>query len=181
MAIYTKRGDRGTTGLYGAGVRVLKSSDRIVALGTIDELNCQLGVVISQLHSSQVSLKPELLGVQQDLFEVAAEVATVPAVSPPYVCDSDKTRKLEKFIDLQEAGLPVLSNFIFPGGSSSGAALHMARSICRRAEREVDRLAEREDVNSNIAKYLNRLSDYLFMMARLANRLAGQTEDKWGG
>lgn len=181
MAIYTKRGDQGTTGLYGSDERISKEDLRVEALGEIDELNSQIGVVISLLSTEQSSLCEELLAIQEDLFEIAAEVATAKGKEPPYLCDSDKTRRLERFIDLQEGGLPVLGNFIFPGGSPAGAALHMARSICRRAERGLVRLAHYQDVNSNVAKYLNRLSDYLFMMARLANHLAGTPEEKWKG
>ena len=179
MAIYTKKGDQGTTGLFGASVRVEKDSLRIEALGSIDELNCQIGVVISSLLESQISLRDELLSIQEDIFEIAAELATSKGVEPPYTCDSDKTRRLESFIDLQEGGLPVLANFIFPGGSVAGAFLHMARSICRRAERAIVRLSAREDVNASVARYLNRLSDYLFMAARLANHLSRTPEAVW--
>ncbi|MEK7521551.1 MAG: cob(I)yrinic acid a,c-diamide adenosyltransferase [Patescibacteria group bacterium] len=181
MAIYTKRGDQGTTGIYGSDERLSKEDPRFEALGGIDELNSQIGVVLSLLNAEQASLRGELLAIQEDLFEIASEVGTAKGKEPPFVCDSDKTRRLERFIDLQEGGLPVLGNFIFPGGSPAGAALHMARSICRRAERALVAHSRSQDVNSNVAKYLNRLSDYLFMAARLANHLVGTPEEKWKG
>lgn len=179
MSIYTKKGDGGTTGLYGTSDRISKDQQRIVAIGSLDELNSQMGVATSLLTDTQSSLKEEVLSIQQDLFELNAELASIGV--PPFLADSDKSRRLERFIDQQEAGLPVLANFIFPGGSPAGAALHMARSVCRRAEREVVRLARKEDVNAAIAKYLNRLSDALFVMARLANHLAKQPENTWSG
>lgn len=178
MSIYTKKGDSGTTALLGLSERVAKDNQRIVALGCMDELNSQLGVVASFLTQDQSSLIAEIRSIQQDLFEINSEVATV-SQEPPFLADSDKARRLERFIDQQEAGLSPLSHFIYPGGSPAGAALHLARSVCRRAEREVVRLSRKEDVNASIARYLNRLSDALFVMARLANHLAGRPEESW--
>ncbi|MBI2590521.1 MAG: cob(I)yrinic acid a,c-diamide adenosyltransferase [Candidatus Blackburnbacteria bacterium] len=180
MSIYTRKGDSGTTALAGSLERVPKDAQRIVVLGSLDELNSQLGVAASFLTESQSSLLEEVRSIQQDLFEINAEMATrLPEL--PFLADSDKARRLERFIDQQEAGLPPLSHFIYPGGSPAGAALHLARSVCRRAEREVVCLSRKEDVNASIARYLNRLSDTLFVMARLANHLAGKPEEKWEG
>ncbi|OGY09409.1 MAG: ATP:cob(I)alamin adenosyltransferase [Candidatus Blackburnbacteria bacterium RIFCSPHIGHO2_01_FULL_43_15b] len=181
MSIYTKKGDSGTTALLGLSERVSKDAQRIVALGCLDELNSQLGVAVSFLTQDQSSLLEEIRSIQQDLFEINTEVATVAPRDPPFLADSDKARRLERFIDQQEAGLPPLSHFIYLGGSPAGAALHLARSVCRRAEREVVRLSRKEDVNASIARYLNRLSDALFVMARLANHLAGSPEEPWKG
>lgn len=179
MSIYTRKGDSGTTALVGTLERVSKDAQRIVVLGSLDELCSQLGVAASFLTEIQRSLLEEICSIQQDLFEINAELATVSPQESPFLADSDKARRLERFIDQQEAGLPALSRFIYPGGSAAGAALHMARSICRRAEREVVCLSRKEDVNASVARYLNRLSDALFVMARLANHLAGVPEDKW--
>ncbi|MBI4033293.1 MAG: cob(I)yrinic acid a,c-diamide adenosyltransferase [Candidatus Blackburnbacteria bacterium] len=181
MAIYTKRGDRGTTTLYGEKRRRSKSNERISAYGTVDELNSQLGLASSLLSPRTRRLKVPIRGIQQDLFEIAAELATPPPRKPAVAIKSDRARKLEKLIDDLEGRLPVLANFIFPGGSSAGAAMHVARSICRRAERVIVKLAKKEKVRAEILVYLNRLSDTLFMLAREINHLDKKPEEKWRG
>lgn len=180
MAIYTRFGDRGKTGLYGQKGRVHKDSQKIVALGDIDELNCQLGFVSSFLSRESKGLTSFLQDLQQDTLEIGAEIAS-PRTESPFKLASYKTEKLEKIIDKLEGKLPVLGNFILPGGSPAGASLHVARSIARRAEREVVRLARKERVNPEILRYLNRLSDCLFMLAREVNRLEKTPERIWKG
>lgn len=180
MAIYTRRGDRGKTGLYGQKGRVRKDDQKIVALGDIDELNCQLGLVSSFLSYRSRGLVSVLRDLQQDLLEIGAEIAS-PRTKSPFKLVSYKTKKLEKIIDKLEGNLPVLGNFILPGGSIPGAAIHVARSIARRAERDVVRLARKERVNPEILRYLNRLSDCLFMLAREVNRVEGKKEEVWKG
>lgn len=193
MSIYTKKGDQGTTVLLGGKRRVRKDSQRIIAYGTVDELQSQLGFVESLMKQraparnafppTSVKLRRDAGGeikrIQQDLFEIEAELSTPGSRKPPVCLSERRVKELEKLIDELEGKLPVLANFIFPGGSPGGAALHVARTICRRAEREVVKLARRENVNENVIKYLNRLSDALFMLAREANRLEGNPEEIW--
>ncbi|TSC90036.1 MAG: ATP:cob(I)alamin adenosyltransferase [Microgenomates group bacterium Gr01-1014_5] len=186
MAVYTKKGDRGTTHLYGEKVARSKSDQRIIALGSIDELNSHLGFVSSLLASGRgskqarfVGIRAEITQIQSDLFEIAACLATLPGNKLPFEIGLDRVRRLEKIIDGLEGSLPALANFIFPGGSRSGAALHVARSVTRRAEREVVKLAEKEKVEPNILIYINRLSDTLFMLAREVNRLEKKKEEIW--
>lgn len=180
MVIYTRRGDRGKTGLYGQKGRVRKDDQRIVTLGSIDELNCQLGLVSSFLTGGSKGLTSFLQDLQQDLLEIGAEIAS-PRTESPFKLASEKTKKLEKIIDKLEGDLPVLGNFILPGGSPAGSSLHVARSIARRTERDVVRLAQRERMNHEILRYLNRLSDCLFMLAREVNRLEKKPEEVWKG
>lgn len=182
MAIYTRRGDRGTTSLFGGKSGTRKDSPRIAVLGTIDELNSQLGFVVSLVtRRAHRKTRSIILGIQQDLFEIAAEVGTPPAVKPPFTLTQASVKELEKIIDRLEGSLPALGNFIFPGGSTPGASLHVARSVCRRLEREVVHLARREKVNPEILRYLNRLSDCLFMLAREVNRVEKKPEEIWKG
>lgn len=178
MAVYTKKGDRGTTHLYGENSARPKSDQRINALGSIDELNSHLGFVSSNLSARGGKYKRVVTQIQRDLFEIAAVIAS-PSGKPPFEIGLDRTRRLEKIIDELEGSLPALANFIFPGGSKSGAALHVARSVCRRAEREVVKLAKKEKIEPNILIYINRLSDTLFMMAREINRLEKKKEEIW--
>lgn len=180
MAIYTRRGDRGTTSLYGQKGRVRKDDQKIVALGNIDELNCQIGWSLSFLSRESSGLANVLQDLQQDLLEIGAELAS-PRTKSPFTLVSGKTKKLEKIIDKLEGNLPVLGNFILPGGSQAGAAIHVARSVARRAERDIVRLAQSVRVNSEILRYLNRLSDCLFMLAREVNRLEKRPEKVWKG
>ena len=186
MAVYTKKGDRGNTGLYGENRARSKSDQRIIAIGTIDELNSHLGFVSSFLSSGKVSrekerkVREEIKNVQKDLFEIAACLASPKSSrKPPFEIGLDRVRRLEKMIDELEGSLPALANFIFPGGSKPGAALHVSRSVCRRAEREIVRLNQKEKLEPNILIYVNRLSDCLFMMAREVNRLEKKKEEIW--
>lgn len=179
MAVYTKLGDRGTTSLYGEDKKRSKDDLRIEAYGTVDELNSHLGSVISFLTPKTKKLFSHLLSVQKDLFEIASCLATPHSVDPPFSVEHDKTKRLEKIIDEIEGSLPVLQNFIFPGGGKVGASLHIARTVCRRAERRIVSLSKKEEVNSEILIYINRLSDMVFMIARWANKLEGKKEEIW--
>jgi cob(I)alamin adenosyltransferase len=178
--IYTRTGDAGETGLFGGG-RVAKSHPRVEAYGAVDELNALLGGVISA--ASEPRIRGELGAVQADLFVVGAHLATdVPEGRPaPKLppLPADRIAELEQWIDDAEAQLPELRSFILPGGTAGGAALHVARTVCRRAERRVVELAAAQHVEPVIVVYLNRLSDLLFVLARLENQHGGVTEQPW--
>jgi cob(I)alamin adenosyltransferase len=177
--IYTRTGDGGDTGLFGGG-RVPKSDRRVVAYGEVDELNAVLGWAILQVGDSD--LRARLVEVQRDLFAIGGHLATpTGARSAGHLPDLPRARpaEFETWIDEAEAEVGELAWFILPGGSAAGAALHVARTVCRRAERAVVALAGAEDVDADILVYLNRLSDLLFDLARLANRRAGVAETPW--
>jgi cob(I)alamin adenosyltransferase len=186
--IYTGTGDAGDTGLFGGG-RVAKSDPRVAAYGAVDELNAVIGWTLSQAREPMIAER--LPKLQPDLFAIGAHLATVqragaPRPKLPPLPDS-RIPELEQWIDEAEAGLPELRAFVMPGGSPGGAALHVARTVCRRAERDVvhlDRAAgEAADphgaVAASIIVYLNRLSDLLFVWARRENRHAGADEVQW--
>ena len=167
--LYTRSGDSGETGL-GDGTRVPKVHPRIVALGAVDELNAALGVALA--GELPEIIRAALGGIQNDLFDLGAELC-IPTVDPGTErlrVEASKATSLERRIDEATARLEPLRSFVLPGGSQAAAALHLARTICRRAEIEVLRLREREPLNPQIAIYLNRLSDLLFALARIANR-----------
>jgi len=208
MKIYTRAGDDGETGLFG-GERVAKDDRRVEAYGTVDELNCALGVARAAL-SPDSDLDPLLARVQGELFDLGAELATPPArretrlaARIPLATD-ERTAALEAEIDRREAELEPLKTFILPGGTPAAAALHVARATCRRAERRVITLAHverdgggppsarddggpasaRDDggpasVRPEVLRYLNRLSDLLFVLARYANHRAGVADTPW--
>ncbi len=178
MKIYTKAGDGGQTSLLG-GKKVSKSALRIAAYGTVDELNSALGALRS--HGPGAPLDAFLERVQSDLFRIGAELASAdgaPAGNLVRVGDPD-VRLIEAEIDRMEAGLAPLKNFILPGGTQAASAAHVARSVCRRAERTVVDLSEKETVRGDIVVYLNRLSDALFVAARAINAAAGAPERTW--
>lgn len=178
--IYTKTGDAGETGLFGGG-RVLKSDPRVDAYGAVDELNAELGR--ARVAATEPRIRSGLPQLQADLFTIGAHLATdVPAGRrgpklPPL--PEQRIAALEQWIDEAEAALPELQTFILPGGSTGGAALHVARTVCRRAERRVVQLAEGADVAASIIIYLNRLSDLLFVLARAENQHCGEPEQAW--
>ena len=179
MKIYTRTGDSGETGLFG-GPRVRKDDIRIEAYGTVDELNAVLGMARTEPTSAELS---ELLeSLQHDLFVIGSELATPEPKQQqlPAIGTADITR-VEGCIDQYEAELPPLKQFILPGGSPGGAALHVARAVCRRAERRVISLQNQNDteISASIVVYLNRLSDLLFVLARFANQQAAQPEIAW--
>ena len=183
MKIYTKTGDAGETGLFGGG-RTPKDSPRVAAYGEVDELNAALGV--ARALGPEQFADSLLESIQRDLFTIGAELATP---------DPDKLHKvfahgraaigdsgvaaLEQAIDEQESRLEPLKHFILPGGTPQAAALHLSRTVCRRAERAVVAVARRERISPAILRYLNRLSDLLFVLARAANAHAGRPDVKW--
>ena len=179
MKIYTRTGDSGDTGLFG-GPRVRKDDIRIEAYGTVDELNAVLGLARTEHSSSALS---ELLeSLQHDLFVIGAELATPePGQHTMPAIGTADVERLEGCIDQYEAELPPLKQFILPGGSPAGATLHVARAVCRRAERRVITLQGTSDteISATIIVYLNRLSDLLFVLARFANQQGDQPEIAW--
>lgn len=178
MKIYTKTGDSGETGLF-RGKRVPKHDLRVDAYGNVDELNAMIGVLLPEIQDA--ALRTLLSGIQQELFEIGADLATPPQAQKDtnMRIPSSKIEGLEKVIDHYEEHLPGLQNFILPGGSKGGALLHYARTVCRRAERSVTRLQAEQSINPEILRYLNRLSDLLFVMARAENQHAGASEVIW--
>lgn len=182
MKIYTRSGDKGETGLFG-GQRVSKADLRVEAYGCVDELNATIGFAVSSINDPEIS--DRLMQVQGRLFNIGADLAT-PQAGPSQHTESRVRRvqdawigELEDAIDQAEGELVPLNSFILPGGTPGTAALHMARTVCRRAERRVTALSQREEINPNVLIYLNRLSDLLFVLARLANQRAGGREIPW--
>lgn len=175
MKIYTRTGDHGQTSLFG-GARVPKSDARIEAYGTIDELSSHLGIVRTTLLPAEVDTI--LNQVQIDLFEIGAHLAS-PGTSRFPGVDTARIEELEHAIDAMERELQPLTTFILPGGSSSAAHLHVARTVCRRAERLVVALQDESPATISTIGYLNRLSDYLFVAARFANARAGVEDVPW--
>ena len=181
MKIYTKTGDDGNTNLFGGGPnsRVRKSDARIDSYGNVDELNGYLGwaVVVAT-----PAMAEQLRNVQSDLFTIGshlavADGAALPALLP--TLDDSIVSRLEMQIDAAVAMLPPLRNFILPGGSELSARLHIARTVCRRAERRLVRFAEDRPVSPTIITFLNRLSDWLFVQARVANHASGVADVPW--
>lgn len=162
--IYTKTGDRGETSLLG-GRRVLKTDLRIEAGGTIDELNSLIGVLISQ--NRNLKFKDELIHIQKDLFEIGWKLTSPSEKSKNNL--EDRILDIEKIIDELSKELPELKNFVLPNGGVSGSLLHLARAVCRRAERRTVELSRKEGIDKSMIIYLNRLSDLLFTMARFIN------------
>lgn len=176
MKIYTRTGDSGETSLF-AGGRVAKDDARLHAYGTVDELNAILGLVLaSNMHPD---LAETMRRIQRELFTVGSDLATPLDASPEWIhrLDGKFTERLERDIDQFEAELPPLKNFILPGGTQAAAFLHQARTVCRRAERWV--VTIKEEVNPHVLIYLNRLSDWLFVLARVENARAGVEETIW--
>jgi len=179
VKIYTKTGDDGTTGLFG-GRRVPKTDLRVEAYGTVDELNAVLGVALAT-GEGPPALRDLLSTIQRELFVLGSDLATPAGEEASYVprVAAESVEALERAIDAAEADLPPLKNFILPGGSPLGAHLHHARTVCRRAERTTVALAARETIGAIPVRYLNRLADLLFVLARAANRAAGAAETEW--
>ena len=179
MKIYTRTGDNGETGLFD-GRRVSKSDLRVDAYGEIDELNAAIGVVLASGVDAEMSAM--LQAIQRDLFAVGGRLADpgrrVADRVQKMVVGGTEVERLEQWIDQLEAELPPLRRFILPGGSPPGAALHLARTICRRAERRVVGLGP-DEVDAEVLAYVNRLSDFLFVAARAVNRRAGIPELEW--
>jgi cob(I)alamin adenosyltransferase len=178
MKLYTKTGDDGTTGLFG-GVRVPKASARVEGYGTVDETNAAIGV--ARAHPLGAAIDSVLAAVQEDMFVLGAELACAPGREAKLrvrLLGAEDIDRLERAIDDADAACPPLENFVLPGGSPGAAALHLARTVCRRAERAVlsiDPPAPR----SEVVVYLNRLSDLLFALARRANANAAVKDVPW--
>ncbi|HXD72354.1 MAG TPA: cob(I)yrinic acid a,c-diamide adenosyltransferase [Vicinamibacterales bacterium] len=178
MKIYTRTGDTGETSLFG-GTRVAKNDARVAAYGDVDELNAHLG--LARASAPDADIDGELVRLQRDLFALGAQLAdpsgTVATKIPKAVLGAGDVERMEQVIDRLEAGLPALTNFILAGGSPCGATLHVARAVCRRAERSMVSLDPA--VDPLLLKYINRLSDLLFVLARAANQRAGAPEMQW--
>ena len=177
--IYTRKGDDGATAL-GGGRRVPKDSLRVTAYGVVDELNSALGVALA--HGLSPRLMVELPAIQNELFHLGSDLCFTEADKQSFAIPQIEARhvqKLEKLIDEMTAIVGPLENFILPGGSVGAANLHLARTICRRAERDVISLAREEAIGSQVVAYLNRLSDTLFVMARYENHQRGIGEPLW--
>lgn len=184
MKIYTKTGDKGTTSLYG-GTKVAKNNSRIETYGTVDELNSYIGLIRS--YEIDNALKEQFIIIQKDLFNIGAELATPldkimlangkPRLS--VMISEDDITQLENWIDAIDASLEVMTHFILPGGNQASSHAHVARCICRRSERLIVSLMQEEDINPLLAKYINRLSDYLFTAARKIAKDNNHEEIKW--
>ena len=181
MKIYTRRGDEGGSGLLG-GSRVSKDHPRLQAYGAVDELNSFLGAARAQTRVAATSAR--LVRVQRDLFAIGASLAR-PAPGKgrrqPRVPDVpvERIAEMEAWMDEADALLPPLRHFILPGGTPGAATLHLARAVCRRAERAAVSLAAAETVEEGILPYLNRLSDLLFVLARVENHMSGEADETW--
>lgn len=178
MKIYTRTGDDGSTGLF-AGGRVSKTHLRVEAYGTVDELNSAIGLARALKATPDTDAKLE--SVQNALFNLGADLATPLDAQAAWIVrvESSAAQGLEADIDAMTADLPELKNFILPGGSPAAAQIQVARTICRRAERLAVALAQTEATNAEVVIYLNRLSDWLFTLARWENQRAGISETKW--
>lgn len=174
MPIYTRTGDKGKTSLFD-GTRVSKSHPRVETYGTIDELNSMIGAAMA--HMKRGVVKKELEKIQHDLLEIGSALATPHPL--PVVGLENRPKEFEKLIDDLTARMPELKSFILPGGSKAGSLLHVARTITRRAERQLVALMQEEAVDSSVSIYLNRLSDLLFTMSRFVNHQEKKKEIKW--
>lgn len=170
--IYTRTGDAGTTGL-GDGSRIAKSAARVAAMGDVDEVNCIIGILLTENLADDIRAK--LIDVQHGLFNIGGEISI-----PGYqIITEAYIEQLEGYIDEYNKDLPPLKDFILPGGNRAAAYCHLARAVCRRAERAMTRLAETESINEQGSIYLNRLSDLLFVLARVLSRQDGGEEIYW--
>jgi len=190
MKIYTKRGDSGKTDLFGISNRISKSSIRVSAYGEIDELNSFIGLIRSNINETAFKknykdIEKALEKIQNDLFIIGADLAT-PKIDKKHnqlskmrKIEIKDINKIEKLIDNCSKDLEPLKNFILPGGSILASLFHISRTICRRTERNIVELSEKEDINKNIIPYLNRLSDLLFIFARMSNKSLKIKDIKW--
>ena len=179
VKIYTKTGDSGTTSLFG-GKRLSKDDLRVEAYGHVDELNSILGIILAE--NPQADVIKKVTRVQKELFVLGSDLSApydvkvkVPRITRTYIS------RLEKEIDRMEKNLPKLKNFILPGGAKVGSQFHLARSVARRAERAIIALSSKEKINTNAQAYINRLSDWLFVLARYVNKLEKKSEVIWKG
>tara|TARA_Y100000590_G_scaffold459996_1_gene618328 strand:- start:274 stop:822 length:549 start_codon:yes stop_codon:yes gene_type:complete len=181
LKIYTKKGDKGKTNLFGTDKRISKASKRVKSYGEIDELNSFIGLAISgDLPKEFSKILRELDKIQGDLFVIGAELATIS--NDNKIANRIKkkdVKRLENIIDSCSEELEPLKNFILPGGSSIAAIFHICRTVCRRAERNIVDLSEEDEVNEEIITYLNRLSDLFFILARYSNKILDVEDVKW--
>ena len=176
MKIYTKTGDDGNTGLQG-DFRISKSHPRIIAYGTVDEANAAIGVVLTNTLDEDVS---QLLNqIQNDLFLLGSDLSNQNLNDLKNRVTLEMIEKLEESIDIFESELPPITNFILPGGNIAASQIHQVRTIVRRAETLVVKLSDKDEINSNCIKYLNRLSDLMFVMGRLINKRNGVEDIIW--
>ena len=183
--VYTRTGDTGQTGLVG-GKRLPKDHPRIESYGSVDELNSVIGLALSFLAKKGASKRREKLGlileaIQQKLFDTGSELATIPGdeYEGQIILQAENVEWLEEIIDAMNEELQPLKSFILPGGTSLNAFLHQARTVCRRAERDILKLNQIDLVNPEIIKYINRLSDFLFVAGRWVTETLGETETLW--
>ena len=180
--IYTRTGDDGTTAL-GSGARVAKTDARVEAYGTVDETNAAIGLVRAMLAEPAPALGQALARIQNDLFDLGADLCVPEAAPssgrPPLRVIDAQVKRLEDEIDVMNAELQPLRSFVLPGGSPVAAQLHVARTVCRRAERRLVTLSRKEKTAPLMIAYLNRLSDLLFVLARVLNRHAGRGDVLW--
>jgi len=176
--IYTRTGDKGETGLFG-GVRVPKDSTRVEAYGSVDETNSALGLVRSGLSDPEIDLV--LQELQKDLFAAGADLANAQKGKEMSRITAERVSELERIIDRFESELPPLRAFILPGGCMTGASLHFARAVARRAERRIVTLSRKEEIDEQLIPFINRLSDLLFVLARVVNHREKRIEVEWHG
>lgn len=175
MKIYTRSGDEGKTMVIGA--RVSKDDSRVEAYGTVDELNSFVGQAISIMQASiHGDLMEDLAVIQHELFDCGADLALAKQGVRPYRVHAEMTERLEEWIEKYDAECPEIRRFILPGGTQVSALLHVCRTVCRRAERAIVQLAREQDINEEVLKYINRLSDFFFVTARAANARAGTSD-----
>jgi cob(I)alamin adenosyltransferase len=168
LKIYTRTGDAGQTGVIGG--RVDKDDDRVEAYGTVDELNCFVGQAMSFMDPQlYADLLEDMLQIQNELFDCGHDLAVLKKEVRPYKVTADMVDALEGWIDKYDAETPDITRFILPGGSQSSSAIHICRTVCRRAERRVVTLARTQEINPEVRRYLNRLSDLFFTVGRTAN------------
>lgn len=184
MKIYTKTGDKGETSLYG-GTRVSKAAARVESYGTLDELNAFIGLAKAEISDEKVL--SQLQKIQFDLFTVGSEAATPTdkmflangKSRLDLLISEEEIMELERWMDDLDASLEPLQFFILPSGGKAAASVHVCRTVCRRAERAMVHLNETEEVRPELIKYLNRLSDYLFILARYISKISGEKEEYW--
>ncbi len=176
MKIYTKTGDDGTTGLQG-GARISKSDIRIQAYGAVDELNASIGLILSNKFDEE--LEKLLKNIQNELFVAGADLSNPDLSSKKNRITQEMVKNIEKNIDRLETELPQITNFILPGGHEIASLIHLSRTITRRVESQVIQLDEKEKINEECKKYLNRLSDLFFVMARIVNKKNGFEDVVW--
>ncbi|GFZ82219.1 ATP--cob(I)alamin adenosyltransferase [Paenibacillus marchantiophytorum] len=172
MKIYTRTGDAGQTGVIGG--RVDKDDDRVEAYGTTDELNCHVGQAISFMDPAVYpDLLPDLQQIQHEIFDCGSDLALLKPELRPYKVTAEMVDALEVWIDQYDKETPDITRFILPGGGTVSSTLHICRTVCRRAERRVVTLARTQEINPEVRRYLNRLSDLFFTIARTANHREG--------